>query len=223
MANNYSVNKIDIEYINSFKPFIQAFEKLDSAFITNFREESSTHRPRSSAKLAYNSSGLIGFFNVEDKFVISRNTAYNSMVCRDSCVEFFCKPKKSSGYFNFEFNCSGVLRASYIVDPERDGDGFKDWTLISEELGNEIVVDAFLKESIDDEIIEPINWNLWFYIPFNVLENYIGKIDIEKSRDWKGNFYKCADKSSHPHWGSWNLVSELNFHAPHDFGILNFN
>lgn len=223
VVNNYSVKKIDIKFNNSFKPFSDIFKNIEPVLIDNYREEGSSHKPLCKAKLAYNCTGIIGLFEVDDKFVVSRNTQYNSMVCSDSCVEFFCKPNDSIGYFNFEFNCCGVLRTSYIVDPERSSNGFKEWFLLPEDIGKKVSVKSLFNNSIDCEIVEPTNWHVWFFIPFEIMEKFIGVANPEMSNTWRGNFYKCADESSHPHWGSWNPVSELNFHAPQDFGILKFS
>ena len=42
-------------------------------------------------------------------------------------------------------------------------------------------------------------------------------------RRWRGNAFKCADETSHPHWASWAPIGEaLNFHAPGWFGDLDF-
>ena len=35
-------------------------------------------------------------------------------------------------------------------------------------------------------------------------------------------FFKCGDKTSHPHWASWNPVDELNFHLPRCFSEIIF-
>ena len=42
---------------------------------------------------------------------------------------------------------------------------------------------------------------------------------------WSANFYKCADKTSHPHWGSWAKVEvdRPAFHLPAYFGTLEFS
>ena len=39
---------------------------------------------------------------------------------------------------------------------------------------------------------------------------------------WRGNLYKCGDRTSHPHWAAWSPVDELNFHLPRCFGTLRF-
>jgi hypothetical protein len=40
---------------------------------------------------------------------------------------------------------------------------------------------------------------------------------------WRANLYKCADLSSHPHWGAWAEIGErLDFHQPSRFGEIAF-
>ena len=58
--------------------------------------------------------------------------------------------------------------------------------------------------------------------PFALLEAYVGPIAIDKGSVWGANFYKCGDETSHPHWGAWSPVDELNFHLPRCFGRLGF-
>jgi hypothetical protein len=47
----------------------------------------------------------------------------------------------------------------------------------------------------------------------------LGKIG---GQSWRGNFFKCAEEISHPHWASWSPVDELNFHLPRCFGTIHF-
>jgi hypothetical protein len=41
---------------------------------------------------------------------------------------------------------------------------------------------------------------------------------------WRANFYKCADKTSHPHWLTWAPVNypKPKFHLPEYFGRIEF-
>jgi len=75
---------------------------------------------------------------------------------------------------------------------------------------------------IDGEIISSLDWRMGLYIPFQTLAKYCGAAAFRRCV-WKGNFYKCADKSSHPHWGAWRAVEPLNFHQPKFFGALRFS
>lgn len=220
MAKVYNVKVVENDfdgYMNVDKSY---FNDSEVANINNFRPEGSSHKPMVLAQIVGFNNGILGSFDVEDQYVICNRKKYNSKVCNDSCVEFFIKPKSNMGYFNFEFNCFGTIHCSYIVDPKRVRKGFKEYYKIPIKIGSAIKVNSSCKGLIPNEIDNPFKWELYYFIPFTIMENYIGKLDL--SREWNGNFYKCADKSSHPHWGSWNPVSKLNFHAPNDFGIIKF-
>jgi hypothetical protein len=190
--------------------------------IKNFRPESSDHRPRTRARLLHDEKGIHGIFRVEDKFVRCVRTNYFDEVWKDSCVEFFAKPKADAGYFNFEFNCGGAFLCSYIVNPERTRDGFKDFAKMPLEIAQGIKVKSSLPGKIEKEIEEPVVWTLGFFIPFSIFENYVGAIGRVSGQVWRGNFYKCAEEVSHPHWAAWAPVDELNFHLPRCFGKIRF-
>ena len=45
---------------------------------------------------------------------------------------------------------------------------------------------------------------------------------IASGQVWRGNFFKCAEDISHPHWAAWSPVDEFNFHLPRCFGTIQF-
>jgi hypothetical protein len=69
----------------------------------------------------------------------------------------------------------------------------------------------------------PTEWLLEFFIPFALLEKYVGPFGHVYNQEWRANFQKCADDTSHPHWASWAPIDELNFHLPHCFGTIRFD
>jgi len=188
--------------------------------IAHFRPESSDHRPRTSARLLYDAKAVTGIFRVQDQYVRSLRTDYQSEVWKDSCVEFFVQPKPRAGYFNFEFNCGGAFLCYHIDDPERTPDGFKKFEKIPAELGQTIRVKSSLPRKIEKEISEPVVWTLSFRIPFSLVENVLGPLGSPQGQTWRANFFKCAEEVSHPHWASWAPVDEFNFHRPHCFGTI---
>ncbi len=199
-----------------------SWRKISSAKIDCFHPRGSDHKPRTLAKICYDVNGIKLIFRTEDKYIRSVHTKYNSKVNEDSCVEWFIKPAGSLGYYNFEMNAGGCLHVNYIVDPERDKNGKrKDIRPIPEDQANLIKVMSSLPEIIDPEITRPLIWYLAVDIPFPFFKRYTPAERILHS-DWRGNLYKCGDKTSHPHWASWSPVSELNFHRPHEFGIFEF-
>jgi hypothetical protein len=56
------------------------------------------------------------------------------------------------------------------------------------------------------------------------LERYCPVRPPEIRGRWRVNFYKCADRTSHPHWLTWAPVDSPapNFHLPDAFGIMEF-
>jgi hypothetical protein len=198
------------------------WEKADSLAINRFRQESSNHHPDTQAKLVYTHNGLAGIFQVNDRYVRCIHTTYMDPVYTDSCVELFIKPASAAGYFNFEFNCGGTLRAGYIIDPARTPDGFREWTPLPPEHGAMVTVFPSLPRIVEPELTTPVTWTLGFSIPFALFEQYVGPLGDSAGQVWHGNLYKCADQCSHPHWASWAPLAERNFHAPDSFGTMVF-
>lgn len=198
------------------------WRRANTLDVACFREESGDHRPETFFRMLYDARGLYGKFFVRDRYVVSRHTAFNDPVCKDSCVEFFVRPKKDKGYFNFEFNCGGALHSSYIVDETRVDKGFKDYEPLKESDGRQVLVWHSLPVRVEPEVKEPQEWSLAFFIPFDLLEKYAGDLGPVPGSEWRANFYKCADNSSHPHWAAWSPVEKLNFHLPECFGTIIF-
>ena len=197
------------------------WRRIPAINIDKFHALSSDHRPLVQARLAYDEEGIAACFHVEDRYVVCRNTQFQSSVCQDSCVEFFFQPGGADGYFNFEVNCGGTLHASYIRNHLRLASGFADWTPLKPKHGEQVRIYTDLPEVIEPEISQPLAWDLAFFVPFRILAKYCGMAAYRRE-DWRGNLYKCADKSSHPHWAAWKAVEPLNFHQPELFGKLLF-
>ncbi len=187
--------------------------------IDRFRPESSSHRPLVRCKLLYDDNRLYGLFQVRDRYVRSVHSAFQAPVYEDSCVEVFVQPGPGTGYFNFEFNCGGTLLASCVTDPTRVNGRVAGATPLSPVEGRQVAVYGSLPPVIEHEIADEVTWSLEFAIPFALFHVHGENIE---DREWRGNLYKCGDKTSHPHWASWSPLRERNFHAPQDFGILRF-
>jgi hypothetical protein len=198
------------------------WQNAETAELTHFRPESSAHRPRASLRLLHNAQGLRGIYQVHDQFVRSIRTRYLDEVWKDSCVEIFLQPRPGAGYFNLEMNAGGAHLCNYIEDPERVPGGFKKFTPLPPEIGRAIHVRSSLPRVVDPEIVEPVTWHLNFFAPFPVFEHYVGPLGAVGGQRWRGNFFKCADDCSHPHWASWAPVDVLNFHTPRCFGAICF-
>jgi len=199
-----------------------AWKPAPVATLADFRPESSGHRPLAQVKLLYDWTGLYGLFRVRDKYVRSVRTRLQAEVYKDSCVEFFVQPLPAGGYFNFEFNCGGAMRAAYIRDHRRTRKGFSDYAPLASNLCRQVRIYHSMPETVEPEVMQEILWYLEFFIPLTLLEFYTGKLAVSPGSLWRANFYKCADESSHPHWAAWSAVDALNFHLPRCFGQIRF-
>jgi hypothetical protein len=199
-----------------------AWSHADILEISHFRPESSDHRPTTEVKLLYDDQVVYVIFKVNDQYVRCVHDNYLDLVCEDSCVEWFVKPLPDKGYFNFEINCGGTLHCSYIENPTRSSNGFKKFRYIPEESRKRVLIFHSMPTVIDPEIQDAVEWIIEYHVPLIVLEDCVGKLDSLAEKSWKANFYKCGDKTSHPHWAAWAPVRELNFHRPEDFGTIRF-
>ena len=147
-------------------------------------------------------------------------TEINGKVWHDSCVEFFFSPGPDTerGYFNFEANCKGVFLFQYHIN-NGDTNGF-----VSLDDCNKVKISHSLTKSVEKESTEPEIWRLEYSIPVSVLSKYMKVDEPGSGVSWRANFYKCGDKTSHPHWLTWALVDypTPKFHLPEFFGRLDF-
>jgi hypothetical protein len=220
---NYTVRRSDLP--PPLEPNWQEpiWGRADTLELRHFRQESSDHRPRTFARLLHTRDGIHGIFQVHDRYVRCVGMNYFDQVWKDSCVEFFAQPKPDRGYFNLEFNCGGAYLCSYITNPERTLTGFKEFVKLPASIGKTIQVRSSLPRRIESEVTEPTVWTLAFYVPFALFESYIGPLGRVSGQVWRGNFHKCADESSHPHWATWAPLHALNFHDPTCFGAIRFD
>ena len=199
-----------------------AWASAETAEVNHYRPEGSAHRPRARARLLHDGAGIRGVFRVDDQYVRSIRTRYLDPVWKDSCVEFFAQPRSDRGYFNLEMNAGGAHLCYYVEDPTRTPEGLKKFTPLPEEIGRLIQIRSSLPKTVEPELAEAVRWELNFLMPVAVLESQAGRIGGLSGQNWRGNFFKCGDETSHPHWASWSPVDELNFHLPRCFGMIHF-
>lgn len=202
-----------------------AWEHAETAEIASFHPESTSHHPRAQAKMLYNERGLYVHFRVDDRYVVCTRDQHQSLTSKDSCVEVYLQPPDAArGYLNFEMNCGGALLLFHITDPTRDERTiFRQKTVVPQSLIDTMRFYHSLPKTLPAEIAEPITWRVEYFAPWSLFEHYLGAVRPASGAIWRGNFHKCADESSHPHWGSWSPIGEeLNFHVPKYFGTFRF-
>ncbi len=196
-----------------------------TAEIKYFWEDGGTHRPNVRVKLVHYRRALYASFLVQDRYVRCIHRNDQEPVFKDSCVEIFLDPPGVPGYFNVEMNCGATLLMWYITDPQRDSEErIKEALVIPVELLASIERVGTLPKTVDPEITEPTTWRLSYMIPLTLLEHVAGKQLPLKGSTWRGNFFKCGDDTSHPHWASWAPIGDgpLNFHQPDRFAGIVF-
>lgn len=191
--------------------------------IARFHPRSSIHRPIAEAKAAWSDEGLHVIFRVQDRYVRCVHTGFQAPVYKDSCAEFFMRPGGTGPYLNFEMNAGGTLLATCIADWTRTPDGFAKFERLDARWDAAISRFHSLPERVEPEIATPVQWALQYTLPWPLFESCTGAGRPKSGDAWTGNFYKCGDETSHPHWAAWAPVGEvLNFHQPERFGRLVF-
>jgi len=196
------------------------WKAIPSELIRNYMGERPGHFPKTEVKIAYDDMAIYVMFRVEDRYVQAAAAKHQDPVCGDSCVEFFFTPGSdvSRGYFNLEMNCGGTMlfhfhpgsKSGRIEIPGGDCD--------------EIAITHSLPRMVDPEIQESVTWTVSYSVPIAMLSRYCQVRRPQPNAMWRANFYKCADKTSHPHWLTWSPVDypKPNFHLPQSFGVLEF-
>lgn len=176
--------------------------------------------PKTKVKMMYNKKYIYVIFKVEDKFIRSVNTEINSKVSDDCCVEFFFTPAMdvSFGYFNLEVNSGGT---PLIRFQKKHNVGKVELTIDDIK---KIKIAHSLPKIVEPEIVESTTWTVEYKIPITMLKKYFSITEPSSGVKWRANFYQCADKTSNPHYLSWNKVeNEIpNFHLPEYFGEIEF-
>lgn len=197
-----------------------AWKGITPAILEYYMGEEPTHQPQVLVKAAYDDQSLYLIWKVEDNYVLARRTKNQQDVWRDSCVEFFFTPggdPTERGYFNLETSCAGMkLFGAHVA-------GNKDKKFTAEDVASVVTANS-LKAPIDPEIAKSTTWTLEYRIPLSLLQKLTKIEHPGPGATWRGNFYKCADDASHPHWLTWSPVThpEPSFHRPKYFGILVF-
>ena len=191
---------------------------IQPELLGNYMGEKPEHMPKTQVKIAYDDAAIYVIFRVEDRYVRAARSQPQSFVSRDSCVECFFTPGPdvSGGYFNLEMNCGGQMLFNFQEAFEKGTLGISG--------RSKITVAHSLPKIVDLEIQKPVTWTVEYRLPIEILKKYHPVSWPEPGVAWRGNFYKCADETSHPHWLTWSPVDfpTPQFHLPEFFGVLQF-
>ena len=220
----YTIKPLSSAHAAGVMPTEQEWAAANVLKVDNFRPEGSDARPETVCRVLYDASGLYLRYSVKDRWVKCVAKNYQDSVCEDSCVEFFVEPAGGKGYLNFELNACGVMLLYHVIDWTQVGDAYADYYAVGDYANEAVKRYPTLKaDDVKEEITEPCDWELGVYVPFSVLSKEFGTpLQPTTGTVWRGNFYTCADNTSHPRWAAWSPVSELNFHLPECFGDIIF-
>ncbi|WP_345955752.1 carbohydrate-binding family 9-like protein [Mucilaginibacter sp. PAMB04168] len=168
------------------------------------------YKPDCAFAIAHGNSNIyIKFFVVEDA-VLARFTTPNSLVYKDSCVEFFIAFNNEQSYYNLEFNCLGTAYVGY-------GSGKTQREAAPVPIVERIKSSCLLR-SADGKF----KWELTLVIPTDTFYRHSSPQLLQL--DAKCNFYKCGDDMPVPHYLCWNnIVSDApEFHLPDFFAKASF-
>ena len=172
--------------------------------------EAFPYAPLCGGRVARTRDALVVDFRVSGLDLRARNTADNGRQWEDSCVEVFIQDPDGAPYYNFEINALGKVLA--CKGPERHNRTPRP----AEEMEQILRLTQMEGGPLEQEGIH--TWRVGVVIPFRLLG-----IDPERlPRSIRANFYKCGDKTAHPHFLSWSPVEtpKPDFHRPEFFGEL---
>ncbi|MGM9747595.1 MAG: carbohydrate-binding family 9-like protein [Candidatus Cryptobacteroides sp.] len=168
------------------------------------------YRPDVTLYIARSTSHLVLMYNVEGLDLRAEALEDNGNVWEDSCCEFFVSDPYDGTYYNFELNCIGTLLASKRRSRE-------DAVMFTRQQLDKVVRHSTLPHKRLEET-GLRKWSVAMCIPFTLF----GVDPQNLPKTLKVNFYKCADKATHPHFLSWNPipVPKPDFHRPEYFGTI---
>ena len=171
--------------------------------------ETFPYAPFCSGRIARTQDALVVDFRVSGLDLRARNTEDNGRQWEDSCVEVFIEDPSGSSYYNFEINALGKVLA--CTGPQREGRVKRS----AEQMESILRIPAIYAPC---ELEGLHSWRVAVAIPLRLIgvdpEKLPGKI--------RANFYKCGDKTAHPHFVSWSPIDtpSPDFHKPEFFGEL---
>ena len=178
--------------------------------------DSYPYKPDVRFAAAHTSDAVLLHFKVREQSVLARCSADRESIWQDSCLEFFLSPEPGDGlYYNFEFNCIGRMYA--CVGPDRNSRQF-----LPESAYAAIKRASSLGETAFEERLGGCEWDLSAIVPVSCLVRHdIASLD---GLQMSGNFYKCGDHLSVPHFVSYAPINvpKPDFHRPDCFCKLVF-
>ena len=161
----------------------------------------SGYEPKAYGQVALGSDRLFLRLVCHEKNPRITFTEPGSLVCQDSCLEFFFSLNDANTYINLEFNAGGCY-----------------FSTIGTSRYDRVFIKPFEHEGPTAHV-ESDRWEITATVLYSQLCELFGCEGIDRMR---GNFFKCGDHTEHPHYGMWSasLTDTPDFHQSKYFGDL---
>jgi hypothetical protein len=167
------------------------------------------YRPVTAARMAVDGMALYVYMETSETGARAEERGFSGQVYTDSCMELFLMPDPahSPRYLNWEFNPRGAMYLS-LGTSRYDREDLR--------------VEQYIKLFQVKAELRNDGWQLGYRIPLDFLRPYFPAMEWSSGSMMRGNFYKCGDKTSHPHYGCWSPIDlpKPDFHCPEFFGDL---
>lgn len=175
--------------------------------IKTFRHGVPRYEPYTTAAVIYiRDEGFLSHMESFETELRSECTEEDGDTYKDSCMEWFINfaPEKSDCYLNLEANPSGVLHCKYGNNRIRHS--LSPW---------------IERPTVKAKILSD-RWVLDYFISLHTISQVFGRDSFVPGDILMGNFFKCGDDTTMPHYGMWSPVErdDLDFHSPDSFGKL---
>ena len=222
--NNNSLNQTNMKTLKV--PYVPALDGLElsevagrmetdalrqSIDVINWKEY--PYRPIVAFDIARSDKELFLHYFVRGLSLRAMAGKDGEFVHTDSCVEFFMRPGEDMNYANIEFNCIGTCNASR-------GTGRHGRIPFTPDEYKKIRRYTTVQPETFAEKTGIFTWELTAAIPLEL----IGLDASNLPKKVRGNFYKCADETAHPHFVTWNPINlpAPDYHCPEFFGEITF-
>ena len=160
------------------------------------------------SQICYSEEGLHVHLRAWEKDIRAELTAPMSMVCEDSCMEFFFRPMEGDlRYFNLEINPNGQMYIGFGPNMPK---------LVRLALQEE---DTLLQKKWN---YTEDGWEVFYTFPVSVIQVFFPGYELKSGMKIYANSYKCGDETVKPHFIAWNPVNLTtpSFHEPEHFGLM---
>ncbi len=165
---------------------------------------------RMTTQICYDTEALYVRQRAVEKQIRAEHRSPFSMVCEDSCMEFFFQPTEDDHrFFNVEWNPNGCAfigigtdgRDTVRLSPLQEQEWFQPQVHRTED-----------------------GWEIIYRIPNDFVRLFFPAYQPEPGKVLRANCFKCGDLTVQPHYIAWNPVQSLtpNFHRSQDFGMMRF-